>query len=66
MGHLIEISMIQDHRVFYEKNQGNGERFYFTAYVQLFGNGQFIIDDLILPRLKQRLFQVLKLAQPKS
>jgi len=66
MGHLIEISMIRDHRVFYEKNGGGqGGKSFFTAYVQLRGNDQFIIDDLILPRLKRRLFQVLELS-PKT
>jgi hypothetical protein len=60
MGVLIEISMIHMCRVFYERNNGVGPRFFFTAYVQLPNNEQFILDDSILPRLKRRLIDVLE------
>ena len=60
MGVLIEISMIHMCRIFYERNEGMGPKSFFTAYVQLPNNDQFIIDDWILPRLKKRLLDVLE------
>ena len=59
MGNLLEISEINQCRVFFEKNQGSRERFFFSAYVQLPNQDQLILDDRILPRLKKRLSQIL-------
>ena len=60
MGDLLEIAMVNDCRVFFEKNSDSRQRMFFTAYVQLPNSGQFIIDDPILPRLKRRLTDVIE------
>lgn len=66
MGDLLEISMIHQCRVFLEKNSDSRQRDYFTAYVQLPDSEQFIIDDMILPRLRRRLADVIHALHPDS
>jgi len=66
MGDLLEISMIQHCRVFLEKNCDSQQRDFFTAYVQLPDSEQFIIDDMILPRLRRRLSEVIQVLHPTA
>ncbi|MFO1519499.1 MAG: hypothetical protein U1F57_07575 [bacterium] len=61
MGVLFEISMVKDCRVFIEKNKKSDEKAFFTAYVQLPNSEQFILDDVILPRLRKRLMDILEI-----
>ena len=61
MSHLLEIATIEGYRVFFVKSQDSRRRCYFSAYVQLPESDQMILDDRILPRLKERLRQVVSL-----
>jgi hypothetical protein len=65
MSQLLEIATVEGYRVFYVKALDSQKRTYFSAYVQLPGSedaaGQVILDDRILPRLKERLRRVMSL-----
>ncbi len=65
MSHLLEIAIVEGHRVFFVKALDSQKRTYFSAYVQLPESDervdQIILDDRILPRLKKRLHQVMSL-----
>lgn len=53
--------MVEGCRVFFVKSQDSRRRSYFSAYVQLSDYDQMVMDDRILPRLKERLRQVMSL-----
>lgn len=59
VGNLFEISELQECRIFFEKSQDSRQRWFYSAYVQLPDSRQIILDDRILPRLRQRLNTVL-------
>jgi len=65
MSHLLEIMNVEGYRVFFVEAQDSHQRPYFSAYVQFpeLGQlmGQIILDDRILPRLKDRIRQVMSL-----
>lgn len=63
MSHLLEIMTVEGYRVFFVKAQDSHRRPYFSAYVQIPAldqvTGQIILDDKILPRLKDRIRQIM-------
>lgn len=65
MSHLLEITIVEGYRVFFVKSHDSQKRLYFSAYVQIPAEdetgGQMILDDRILPRLKERLRQVMSI-----
>jgi hypothetical protein len=65
MTQLLEVATVEGCRVFYVKALDSRRRTYFSAYVQLPESDeridQIIMDDRILPRLKERLRQVMSL-----
>lgn len=64
MSHLLEIATIEGYRVFYVRAQDSRQRPFFSAYVQLPECDQMVLDDRILPRLKETLKQVMSLRVP--
>lgn len=65
MTHLLEATTVRGCRVYYVKALDSRERTYFSAYVRLPDSGegfdQIALDDRVLPRLKERLRQVMSL-----
>jgi hypothetical protein len=65
MSHLLEIMTVEGYRVFFVQAQDSHRRPYFSAYVQIPEidpmMGQIILDDRILPRLKDRIRQVMSI-----
>ena len=66
MSHLLEIATVEGYRVFFVKAQDSRQRPYFSAYVQLPECDQMVLDDRILPRLKDTLRQVMSLRAPAA
>lgn len=60
MGDLFEVTIQGPYRIYFERNQDSQRRLYFSAYVQLPACEQIILDDRILPRLKQTISDVLR------
>jgi hypothetical protein len=61
MSHLLEIGMMEGYRVFFVKALDSRHRPFFSAYVQFTASDLMVLDDRILPRLKETLRQVMSL-----
>jgi hypothetical protein len=61
MSQLLEIGVVEGYRVFFVRARDSRSRTFFSAYVQLPECDQLVLDDRILPRLKERLRQVMSL-----
>lgn len=66
MGDLVEVSIMGPYRVYFERNRDSQLRLFFSAYVQLPACEQIILDDRILPRLKQTISEVLRYRESRA